>query len=157
MPNISFEIVIENGAWPDETALSGYAQKICGALSHLSAGMVTFVFTDDASIQTLNRDWRGFDKPTNVLSFPDGDMGDENLIHLGDVIVAHETLMREAQDLNISFNDHLTHLLLHGTLHLLGYDHIDDAEAELMENIEIQILKGLGIKNPYQNENLSLD
>jgi probable rRNA maturation factor len=65
--------------------------------------------------------------------------------------------MREASDLEISFENHLTHLLLHGTLHLLGYDHIDDTDAEVMENLEIQILKGLGIKNPYQNANLSLD
>ncbi len=157
MPNINFEIVCENGAWPDENALALTVSKVCAALSNLATGLITFVFTDDAAIQVLNRDWRGYDKPTNVLSFPDGDMGDGDIIHLGDVIVAYETLEREARTLTIPFEHHFIHLLLHGSLHLLGYDHIEDTDAEVMESLEIKILEQMGIKNPYQNDNLSLD
>ncbi|NBX67004.1 MAG: rRNA maturation RNase YbeY [Proteobacteria bacterium] len=154
---VSFDVVLEAGAWPAEDALFVYARRVCDALRDLAHGHITFVFTDDAHIQTLNRDWRQKDKPTNVLSFPDGDVGEDGAIHLGDVIVAHETLMRESAELGIGFDDHLTHLLLHGSLHLLGYDHIDDTEAEEMETLEIRLLAAMGIKDPYQNGDLALD
>jgi probable rRNA maturation factor len=113
--------------------------------------------SDDAEVQQLNRDFRGKDKPTNILSFPmlDPDTVDEELgrsgmdILLGDMALAHETCVREAADKAIALDDHVTHLLVHGTLHLLGHDHQDDPTAEAMEALETRILAGLGIANPY--------
>lgn len=105
---------------------------------------ISIVLTNDEEIQTLNREYRGQDKPTNVLSFPQ-----DVPILLGDIVVAYETLARETNEQNKSFKDHFTHMLVHGCLHLLGYDHIQEAEAENMETLEITILSSLGIKNPY--------
>ncbi|NBX02785.1 MAG: rRNA maturation RNase YbeY [Alphaproteobacteria bacterium] len=103
---------------------------------------ITVVLADDAFVKNLNRDFRGKDKPTNVLSFP----GDG---HLGDIVLAFETIEREAKEQQKTFKAHVQHLLVHGTLHLLGHDHIKDAEAEKMEALEIKILKELGVANPY--------
>lgn len=111
--------------------------------------------TNDDDIRALNRDWRGQDKPTNVLAFaldedappPEGD--DEPGIPLGDIVVAFETCAREARDEGKPFADHLCHLVVHGTLHLLGYDHDVADVAERMESAEREILGGLGIPDPY--------
>lgn len=112
---------------------------------------------NDETVHRLNREFRGIDKPTNVLSFANIDDPDFTLpaaedgeIELGDIIIALETVEREARDQNISFRDHFCHLLVHGLLHLLGYDHQEDAEAEHMEGLEIRILQQLNIKNPYE-------
>jgi probable rRNA maturation factor len=116
-----------------------------------SAGDVSVVLTDDASIRKLNREWRGFDKPTNVLSFPaakPGLQGPPPL--LGDVIVAYETLAREAAEEAKPFLHHLAHLVVHGYLHLLGYDHQTDSEAGAMEALERDILRRLRIADPYR-------
>lgn len=115
--------------------------------------------TDDADVQVLNRDYRGKDKPTNVLSFPmvPPDLlatlanTDDGEVLLGDLAIARETVEQEAAKKGIAMTDHLTHLVVHGTLHLLGYDHIDDAEAIQMESLEKQILASLGIADPYQD------
>ncbi|MFT7144778.1 MAG: putative rRNA maturation factor [Alphaproteobacteria bacterium] len=119
----------------------------------------TVRFSDDAEVQKLNNDFRGMNKPTNVLSFPCGeDMPytpekyDKNKVpvkYIGDIIVSCDTLEREALEQGKSVDDHLSHLLVHSILHLYGYDHIDDAEAEAMENLEIDILAGLAINDPY--------
>lgn len=111
---------------------------------------LSVALADDATVQGLNRDYRGQDKPTNVLSFEAGEdrMPGQPLI-LGDVILARETCAREAVDGDKTFDDHLTHLTVHGVLHLLGYDHIDADEAEEMEALEVQILAEMGIENPY--------
>ena len=106
---------------------------------------------DDAFVQSLNKSFRGKDKPTNVLSFPAcadprSPIPDPSL---GDIILAFETIAREAQDQAKSFKDHAVHLLVHGTLHLLGHDHKKDAQARDMEKLEINILKKLNINNPY--------
>ncbi len=114
---------------------------------------LSLVLTTDAEIQILNRMWRNQDKPTNVLSFP----GDMDIVHddvpvlLGDVVVAFETTKREVEEqkLAASLSDHLSHLIVHGVLHLLGYDHEIDEEAEEMEQLETELLAGLGIPNPY--------
>ena len=99
----------------------------------------------------LNRDWRGIDKPTNVLSFPVRRRKPDGLpALLGDVIVAYETLAREASEENKPFLHHLAHLAVHGFLHLLGYDHETDSEAEAMEGLEREILARLGIADPYR-------
>jgi probable rRNA maturation factor len=110
-------------------------------------------FADDLEVQTLNRDFRGKDKPTNVLSFPDGetDFNDEGaeIFYLGDIILAFETISKESTEQHKDFKAHLLHLCVHGILHLLGHDHIDEDEAEIMESLEISLLKKCGIQNPY--------
>ena len=117
---------------------------------------VNLCLSDDNEVRTLNRDFRGIDKPTNVLSFAaiDDPDFDKNLelfdeIELGDIIIALETMLREASEKQISLQDHFCHLFTHGLLHLLGFDHIEDDEAEYMEEFEINILNKLNIKNPY--------
>lgn len=108
------------------------------------------LLSHDAQVRVLNKQWRGFDKPTNVLSFPSGTVpGPARSRHLGDIILAQETLVREARDLGIDVGDHYRHLVLHGLLHLLGYDHETDAQAEEMEALETSILASLGIADPY--------
>lgn len=114
--------------------------------------------TDDAEVRTLNRDYRHKDKPTNVLSFPmvppdliDGlSNTDDGEILLGDIVLAHETCAREAVERSVSVEAHATHLIVHGTLHLLGYDHIRDDEAEAMESLEREIMAALGLHDPYE-------
>lgn len=112
---------------------------------------VSLALANDEVVQNLNRDFRGQDKPTNVLSFEgdDGfDLPGEPRI-LGDVVLALETCQREAHEQQKSFQDHLTHLVVHGVLHLLGYDHIDDEDAQEMETLETDILARLNIADPY--------
>ena len=122
--------------------------------SFIEACEITLTLTDDLAVQALNKAHRGKDKPTNVLSFPAYDPNDPHVpgevIHLGDIVLAYETITHEAMEQNKSFEDHLTHLIVHGSLHLLGYDHEDDTEAQVMEALEIKILSTLGIKNPYE-------
>ena len=105
--------------------------------------------TDDAEQQELNRQWRGIDKPTNVLSFPQIEPFAAVTGLLGDIILARETLEREATELEKPLTDHFTHLVVHGFLHLLGFDHETEAEALVMEALETQILDSLGIADPY--------
>ncbi|MEO8455809.1 MAG: rRNA maturation RNase YbeY [Sphingomicrobium sp.] len=113
--------------------------------------------TGDEQVRSLNAKWRRKDKPTNVLSFPmaeDYELRDENVasreLLLGDVIVARGVCEREAQDKGVSVEQHATHLIVHGTLHLLGYDHESDADAADMEAREVRALERLGIANPYE-------
>ena len=104
---------------------------------------------DDAEQQVLNREWRNMDKPTNVLSFPQIEPFGPVLGILGDITLARETLEREAAEQGVSFTDHFTHLVVHGFLHILGYDHIEEQDALVMEGLETQILAALGIADPY--------
>ncbi len=137
---------------------------------------VSLCLADDAALRALNLSWRGFDKPTNVLSFPSTtavhvDAVDDRVgraqrarlqpavaqesapvVSLGDIALAYETLAREAEDLGVSLADHYRHLLVHGFLHLIGYDHETDAEAERMEALEAKILARLGVADPYARE-----
>ncbi|CAO3417227.1 rRNA maturation RNase YbeY [Azospirillum endophyticum] len=115
---------------------------------------LSVVLADDALVHRLNREYRGKDKPTNVLSFalteaeePEAQEGVP--VMLGDVILAFETVAREASEQGKSFKDHMTHLVMHGVLHLLGYDHETDDEAEEMEALETRLLATLGIADPY--------
>jgi probable rRNA maturation factor len=118
---------------------------------------VSVRLTDDAEMQRLNNDYRGKDKPTNVLSFPMhapeilarwAEAGETDLL-LGDLALGFETVAREAADRHIPMDAHVTHLLVHGTLHLLGHDHLDDPSADAMEALETRILQGLGLGDPY--------
>lgn len=124
---------------------------------------ISIRMTDDAEVQTLNAQYRQKDKPTNVLSFPmvqadlidtidqNSDANDTwgGEILLGDIVLAYETCVREAAEKGVSVEDHASHLIVHGTLHLLGYDHLDDREGDAMEAIEVDALTALGIANPY--------
>jgi probable rRNA maturation factor len=113
----------------------------------------TLVLASDADVRRLNKQYRGKDKPTNVLSFPDGEAEpDATAYPLGDIIIAVPTLMAEARDKNTPPAHHLAHLTVHGLLHLCGYDHHDDAEADVMEQTEALILAKMGIPNPYDND-----
>lgn len=121
---------------------------------------VSVKLSDNVEVHALNREWRDKDKPTNVLSFPmlDDDEIDALLdgsynapeIMLGDIILAYQICSDEAEEKNISIADHATHLVIHGMLHLLGHDHIDDEEAEAMEALEVKALASMGLHNPYE-------
>lgn len=122
------------------------------ALANSSAD-VSIVLSDDAAVRLLNRDWRGIDKPTNVLSFPAAKPDAEGPPPLlGDVIVAYETIAREAAEDAKPFLHHLAHIVVHGYLHLLGYDHQTDSEAGAMERLERDILSLLRIADPYRGD-----
>ena len=117
---------------------------------------ISIVLADDAFVRELNSTWRNMDVPTNVLAFPcsggEEGAGAERL--LGDVIVAFQTTQREAVELCLPFEHHFAHLIIHGVLHLLGYDHVDDSDAAVMEKLEIAALARLGIGDPYEEDAL---
>jgi probable rRNA maturation factor len=152
-PGIAVDILVEVEDWGDEADLRPLAERAvaatvaAGAFAVPDGAEVSVLFTDDTHIRALNRDFRGFDKPTNVLSFPgsDADLGPM----LGDIAIARETVLREALDAGTPVEHHVTHLLVHGLLHLVGYDHEEEDEAETMERLETRILAGLGIPDPY--------
>jgi probable rRNA maturation factor len=115
---------------------------------------ISVKFTDDAEVRALNAAWRGKDKPTNVLSFPmaeEGDLASAQL--LGDIVLAHGVCTAEAAEKNVPFEHYAAHLVVHGTLHLLGYDHeTSDADADEMERVERAALAAIGIADPYMSE-----
>jgi probable rRNA maturation factor len=121
---------------------------------------ISLRLTSDAEVHALNRQYRGKDKPTNVLSFPmvQPDLietlanTDDGEVLLGDIVLAYETCAREAAERNVPLEAHATHLIVHGVLHLLGYDHMNDAEAEAMEAIERHVMAALGLHDPYPIE-----
>ena len=127
----------------------------------LAAAEISLVLADDAFVRTLNRDWRGKDRPTNVLSFaalddvspdrpPEAPPASDEPLLLGDIVLAFETVAAEAAAQGKPFADHLRHLLVHGLLHLLGYDHeTNEEDAQRMEALETRILAGFGIPDPY--------
>lgn len=115
---------------------------------------ITVTLSHDSKIKILNKHYRAKDKPTNVLSFPMFDTISDipsgaGQVPLGDIIISFETIKQEATDQQKTLPDHFTHILIHGFLHLLGYDHMNDKDAKAMETLEIKILKKLGIDNPY--------
>ena len=111
---------------------------------------LTVRIVDKEEIQTLNKTYRHKDKPTNVLSFPFESPPEVELPLLGDLVICHDVVLEEAQQQNKTVKEHWAHMIVHGVLHLKGYDHIDDSEAETMEALEVQILNQLGFSDPYQ-------
>ncbi len=166
MSELDIQISIEEGTWPSEERLAEMSERVLGAAAgylrksekqpfpKAGAPEVSLVFTNDAEIRGINAEWRSQDKPTNVLSFPAFPLTPGKMPGpmLGDIIFAQETLTREAGELGKSFDDHLTHLMVHGFLHLFGYDHMEDEEAEKMEGLETRILAGLGLSDPYGDD-----
>lgn len=153
---VEIDILVEAGDWPDEGDLRTLAWRALTAVfseTGIEAPVteLSLVFTDDAHIRSLNAGWRDKDKPTNVLSFPafPVKVGGPLPPMLGDIILASETISREAALEEKPFDHHLTHLIIHGLLHLLGYDHETEAEAEEMEAVERRALARLAIPDPY--------
>ncbi|TJV22146.1 MAG: rRNA maturation RNase YbeY [Mesorhizobium sp.] len=152
---VDIDISVEAGNWPDEASLTRLVDRAVKA-AFAETGVagrseLSLVFTDDAHIRTLNAGWRGKDKPTNVLSFPALPFvqGGPLPPMLGDIVLAAETVAREAALEDKPVENHITHLVIHGLLHLLGYDHETDTEAEAMEAVERAALARLAIPDPY--------
>ena len=153
------EVLVVAECWQNEPDAEAVIQRaIAAAAGSVDADVgdaeLAVMLTDDPGIRTLNSNWRGIDKPTNVLSFPalQGEgarkPGDAPRM-LGDIAIAYETTRREADAEGKPFEHHLSHLAIHGFLHLIGYDHENDAGAEEMEALETEILEQLGIPDPY--------
>lgn len=148
---------IENGAWEDISALESQAQKCFETvmdhkIKGVQPGLVAVLLTDDAEVRRLNKTYRSIDKPTNVLSFPaDFPAGPDELPPLGDIVMAYETCCTEATAKGVSVLDHFSHLLVHGLLHLFGYDHMEAEEALEMEALEVQLLSKIGVADPYSD------
>lgn len=154
---VTLDILLEAGAWAPEEVLERLADRAVSA-TLATAGAVartpvelSLVFTDDAHVRELNARWRGKDRPTNVLSFPafPARPGGPLPPLLGDVVLAWETVSREAELEGKPLEHHITHLIVHGLLHLLGHDHEVEAEAEMMESLERASLQRLAIPDPY--------
>src|SRR6202051_2273680 len=153
------EVLVVAECWqtePDAEAIIQRAVAVAVEIADADLGEaeLAVMLTDDAGIRTLNCNWRGIDKPTNVLSFPalppTGPSGPDDAPRmLGDIAIAYETTRKEADDEQKPFDHHLSHLAVHGFLHLIGYDHEKDADAEAMEGLETEILAQLGIPDPY--------
>jgi probable rRNA maturation factor len=140
--------------WPALARSAVHAAVAASRHSGLSDSEVSVKFTSDAEVRALNAAWRGKDKPTNVLSFPMADEGDLAAAQLlGDVVLAYGVCAAEAADRHLPIEAHAAHLLVHGTLHLLGYDHeTSDEDAEEMEEAERRALAAIGVADPYLGE-----
>jgi probable rRNA maturation factor len=161
------EVLVVADCWqtqPDAEAVIHRAIAAAAEIADADIGEaeLAVMLTDDAGIRTLNSNWRGIDKPTNVLSFPalqpTGPGGPDDAPRmLGDIAIAYETTRREADEEQKPFDHHLSHLAVHGFLHLIGYDHEKDADAETMETLEAEILAQLGIPNPHTDRDPDAD
>ncbi|MBO0661359.1 rRNA maturation RNase YbeY [Jiella sp. MQZ9-1] len=163
-PDLTLAIAVECEAWeaafPHEALTALAAKALAAAANHLDlpaslTSEIAVTFADDRTVQEANRDWRDKDKPTNILSFPMSQLetGDLPGPLAGDLLIAFETVAREAEAEAKTTGDHLSHLIVHGFLHLLGYDHLSNADAETMEAHEVAILAALGIADPYGDGN----
>jgi probable rRNA maturation factor len=152
---ITLDLTVEAGEWEKLGDIEALAQRaVDAAIAAVPATegelAVAVLLTDDAAMREINKDWRDQDKPTNVLSFPAvAHPGMPGPRHIGDVVLAWETTQREALDESKSIEAHASHLIVHGVLHCLGYDHESDEQAEEMEALEVSALKGIGYKDPY--------
>lgn len=151
------EVVCEYAPWRHSDAFENVVTRAAlAALDAVSAaptsGAICILLADDIRLRDLNRKFRDKDRPTNVLSFPNsssiGETAPSNAV-IGDIAIAFETCMHEAQSTGTPMVDHLTHLTIHGVLHLLGYNHETEVQAKAMEVLEAEVLSNLGIRNPY--------
>lgn len=153
-PSFEIDISIEENEWralvPDlKPVVYIAAEAALNACEHPADVLeLSVLLSDDQRLAELNEHWRGKTGPTNVLSFP-GEPDGPGPALLGDIALALETVKNESADADISVSDHLSHLVVHGVLHLLGYDHETDQEADAMERLETEILNSLGIADPY--------
>ena len=143
------EVEVEDEAWREVAEVEAVVTRAAEATFEPSSSgrAVAILLTDDATVRDLNARFRGRDAPTNVLSFP---APRSALPHLGDIALAHGVCAREAAAQGKTLAAHLSHLVVHGALHLLGYDHEADGEAQAMEELERAVLAGLGIADPYR-------
>ncbi|HEY0219762.1 MAG TPA: rRNA maturation RNase YbeY [Afipia sp.] len=155
------EILVTADCWQRENGAEAAIHRAIEAAAamidaEIADAELAIMLTDDDGIRTLNKNWRGIDKATNVLSFPalqpTGSQDDDAPRMLGDIAIAYETARSEADAEHKPFENHLSHLTVHGFLHLVGYDHMTDDEAEIMENLEREILAQLGVPDPYQDQ-----
>lgn len=156
MSAVTVDVRIADAAWETTEDLPGLAQRAvaiaAGFLDIPIDGEVAILLTDDGEMQRLNRDWRGKDKPTDVLSFP-ADGHDPRT--LGDLALGHGVCARDAAALAIAFESHVSHLIIHGFFHLFGHDHEEDEDARIMESLEVAALARLGLHDPYSLGTLS--
>ena len=147
---IAVDVVTKSKKWVGKEKLVERLAKKLISLVKSDAQELSISLVSDRQIKKINLQFRDKNKPTNVLSFPAFDR-----LFLGDIVIAYETLEREAKEQKKKFNDHLTHLILHSILHLLGHDHEEEKMAQKMEKLEIKILKQLDIENPYKWQNVN--
>ena len=153
--SVTIEIATESAIWeklPGAEAVVRRAVEAALRDEGIDIGEIGIVLADDARIRALNQSFRGADKATNVLAFPAPKLPGDGPRPLGDIVLAYETMAREAEAEGKTAEHHLMHLAVHGTLHLLGFDHVGDADAEAMEARERAILARLGIPDPYRHE-----
>jgi probable rRNA maturation factor len=155
------DIIVDSRLWRGQRGVKATLRRAiaeAAAMAATAGGELAIVLTDDSAIRALNRDWRGKDQPTNVLSFParnelaaahPAGRPAAQVRLLGDIVIAYETVAREAIAEQRPFGDHLAHLAVHGFLHLVGHDHAAEAEADTMEALEIAVLARLDVPNPY--------
>jgi len=151
------DIIVEDPRWTEalaeaETLTLQAVKAAYAAAEYTQPASLSVLLADDSRVAALNRDFRGLDKPTNVLSFPalETPAHPDETPTLGDIALAFDTLSREAQDGNRPLRNHFQHLIVHASLHLIGYTHDEDEDAERMEALEIAALEGLGVANPYE-------
>lgn len=156
---LKIDVMVDSKRWKEPAKVKAVVRRAvaqaAAATRSTTGAELAIVLTDDSAIRALNRDWRGIDKATNVLSFPAQDTGprqDGPQPHLGDIVLAFETIEREAKSEHKPFAHHLAHLAVHGFLHLVGYDHERDKDAHQMEQAERDILRQLKIPDPYRVE-----
>lgn len=152
--SVEIDVIVNSDQWQAVPHAEEVVRRAIDAAAMQSASLtaqteLAIMLTDDAEIRTLNRQWRKIDKATNVLSFPATPIPGTPQAALGDIAIAFETLQREADDEGKPFDHHLSHLAVHGFLHLVGYDHETDDDAEKMEGLERGILASLDIPDPY--------
>ncbi len=154
-PGVKIDVLVESDLWKRKRDIKAAARRaIAKAADVLSTprSELVILLTDDSAIRVLNRDWRGVDAPTNVLSFP-ARRADGGPPFIGDIVLAYETVAAEARAERKPFAHHIAHLAVHGFLHLLGYDHVRKKDAETMEAIERDILRRLLVPDPYRPRN----
>ncbi|MDX2082787.1 MAG: rRNA maturation RNase YbeY [Rickettsiales bacterium] len=173
---INIDVVVKSKKWQQEKNIENFIKKTCKTLIAFTDLKIflsknyelefSVLLFGNSQIKKINQKFRQKNKPTNVLSFAALDenllrkiglkklIKGSNYLYLGDIIIAYETLKSESIIQKKQFHDHLTHLILHSILHLIGFDHEDEKMAKKMENLEIKILKKLAIKNPYQQQNI---